>query len=112
MFKSCSKILCLITAVPAFVLLSACSESAPQTRTEAVEQLQALLNEVRDTASADSAAEKYRRLIAEVEKLPEVSKEEAAKAKAAVGSWIGQILRLEKENFYDSEALKKALNSD
>ena len=85
MFKSCSKILCLITAVPAFVLLSACSESAPQTRTEAVEQLQALLNEVRDTASADSAAEKYRQLIAEVEKLPEVSKEEAIYEYGAYG---------------------------
>ena len=111
MFKFRSKVL-FVAAVLSLASLSACSDSAPQTRVELAEQLQAVLSEVKDKASADAAAEKYLRLAAKFEKLPEVTKEEAARAKSAIGSWLGQILRLEKDKFYDSEALKKALGSD
>lgn len=89
---------------------SGCADAEPRSRVEVIEAMQKTLEDITDTVSADAAAARYTDLAATVEKFPEITKAEKEHAEIVVGAWIGQIHRLEKANFYDSEALKKALN--
>ena len=89
---------------------SGCSDKQPRTRLEVTEAMKRTLESITDTASADAAAEKYRSLEAMIEKLPETPKTETKHAEIVIGDWLGQIHRLEKADFYESQALKKALN--
>lgn len=100
--------------VPAAVFFAAtltgCSNPEPRSRTETVEKMAETLELVTDSASADSAAKMYFELQSAIAKLPAVAKEDIPQAQVAVGNLLGQIHRLEKNNFYDSDALKEALN--
>lgn len=91
------------------VLFSGCSDAEPQSRVDVIEAMQKTLESVNDTETADAAAASYAKLVETVEKFPEVSQVEKEHAEIVVGAWLGQIHRLEKEDYYGSEALKKAL---
>ncbi|MBP3302850.1 MAG: hypothetical protein J6L64_06955 [Opitutales bacterium] len=91
------------------VQFSGCADAEPRSRVDVVEAMQKTLESVRDTETADAAAVNYVRLVETVEKFPDVTPSEKEHAEIAVGAWLGQIHRLEKEDYYGSEALKKAL---
>lgn len=110
MMKQVFAISAWFAAVFFALLSSGCSESAPESRVAVIEAMQKKLERITDTATADAAAESYIALASSVDSFPEVSQAEAEHAEIVVGAWIGEIHRLEKANFYDSEALKKALN--
>lgn len=89
--------------------VSACSESAPKTRTEVVRSAAELLSGVRDKAAADAAAEKYAKLVGSLTSFGKTDETGLKDAEAAVSALLAQAVRLQKENYYESEALKKAL---
>lgn len=91
------------------VQFSGCSDTEPRSRVDVVEAMQKTLESIRDAETADAAAANYARLVETVEKFPDVTPPEKEHAEIVVGAWLGQIHRLEKEDYYGSEALKKAL---
>lgn len=99
----------LICALSFSVAFSGCSDNQLRTRLEVTEAMKQTLESIKDTASADAAAEKYLSLEAMIEKLPEIPKTETKHAEIVIGEWLGQIHRLEKADFYESQELKKAL---
>lgn len=89
---------------------SACSESAPKTRTEVVRSAAEALSGARDKATADAAAEKYAALVSSLPSFEKTDEAERKDAEAAVSALLAQALRLRRENYYGSEALKQALS--
>lgn len=110
MMKKAFALTAWVFAVFFAALPSGCTDAEPQSRVEVIEAMQKTLEGIRDTETADAAAANYTKLAETVGKFPEVTQDEKEHAEIVVGAWLGQIHRLEKVDFYESESLKKALN--
>ncbi len=99
----------LLFAAVAALAQSACSDGEPQTRIEAAQAMAETLGSARDRATADLAAQRFSALSAKFDALAPTPEARGADAEYALGEIGAQAMRLKKEDYYGSDALKKAL---
>lgn len=99
----------LLFAAVAALAQSACSDGEPQTRIEAAQAMAEALGAARDRASADLAAQRFSALSARLDALAPTPEARGADAEYALGEIGAQAMRLKKEDYYGSDALKKVL---
>lgn len=85
-----------------------CSDE-PQSRVAVIQSATKILSDVRDKESADAAADRVAALLDSIEKFAETPDADASKAELAVGQFVSQGMRLDEQNYYESERLKKVL---
>ena len=100
-----------ILSLTAIFALASCAPEEPQTRLETVDAMTETLSTVRDKQTADAAAEKFSALVKTLEKFDPVPAEDAALAEEALSNLAAQFVRIGKEKYFESDALKRSLGN-
>lgn len=91
---------------------SACSDSEAGSRITVLRQMKQALAEAQNTATADAAAAQYEALASALDKCPPTSESDTKEVDVLIGELFTQAARLNQEDYYQSEALKRALRKN